>query len=111
MAGDDVDCVVLRLAENVVLTTDYYVQIPGLGLVVVPRGGAPTLLVPDYEAPEAQERWSGDLGTFPAIRHDGPAPGAAIAAHLERLARQHGVHGGRIGYEGSFESIAPASIH
>ena len=111
MAGDRVEAVVLRLAENVVLLTGWYVQIPGLGIVVVPREGPASLLVPEYEADEAASVWSGDIRTFPAIRNDGPSPGERIQELLSELADEHGVRGAAVGFEGSFESIAPASIH
>ena len=62
------DAVVLRLAENVVLTTGYWPQIGGLGIVVVPREGEASLLVPEYEEPEVRTRWQGDVRLFPAIR-------------------------------------------
>ena len=44
----------LRLPENVMLATGWWVQIGGLGIVVVPREGAATLLIPEYEAAEAR---------------------------------------------------------
>src|SRR5439155_1817208 len=110
MAAQDVDAVVLRLAENVVLVTGWYVQIPGLGLAVVPRQGAATLLVPEYEQDEASTVWGGDIRTFPAIRNDGAAPGAVIEHLLRDLARQSGASGGSVGFEGSFETLAPASL-
>ena len=68
-------------------------------------------MIPDYEAEEAAAIWQGDIRTFPAIRFDGPATGEEIQRHLRELAREHGATGGTIGYEGSFESIAPGSIH
>ena len=107
MEGSGIDAVVLRLAENVVLTTHWYVQISGLGLVVIGRSGGGSLLVPEYEAAEAAAVWPGDIRTFPAIRNDGPPTGAEIARHLGELAREHGAGGGVVGFEGSFESIAP----
>jgi Xaa-Pro aminopeptidase len=110
MAERDISAVVLRLAEDIVLSTGWYPQIPGLALVVIGGGGA-TLLIPDYETDEASEIWSGDIRTFPAIRNDGPATGAVIDRHLRELAAEHDATGGTIGYEGSFEAIAPASIH
>ena len=111
MDESGVDAAVLRLAENVVLTTRWYVPIPGLALVVVGRAGGATLLVPEYEADEAAEVWRGDIRTFPAIRNDGPPPGVEIERHLRELAAEHGAAGGVVGYEGSFEAIAPGSIH
>lgn len=111
MEDAGVDAVVLRLAENIVLATRWYVQIPGAALVVIGRSGGGTLLLPEYEAEEAAAIWSGDVRTFPAIRFDGPSTGAEIERHLRELAAELGATGGQIGYEGSFESIAPASIH
>lgn len=105
------DAVVLRLPENVVLTTGWYTQIPGLALTVVPRSGGASLLIPEYETDEAKPIWPGDIRTFPAIRHDGPAPGSEIERHLRELAAEYGATGGSIGFEGSFETVAPGSIH
>jgi Xaa-Pro dipeptidase len=110
MAGDGVEVVVLRLAENVLLLTGWYVQIPGLGIAVVPREGPASLLVPEYEADEASGAWMGDIRTFPAIRNDGPAPGPVIQTLLDGLAEEHGAKGGAVGFEGSFETLAPASL-
>lgn len=111
MESAGVDAVVLRLAENIVLATGWYVQIPGAAFTVIPRSGGATLLVPEHEAEEAQEVWTGDIRTFPAIRFDGPQTGAEIERHLRELAKEHDATGGVVGYEGSFESIAPASIY
>jgi Xaa-Pro dipeptidase len=109
MGASGVDAVVLRLAENVVLATGWYAQIPGLAFVVIPRSGGASLLIPEYEAPEAAAIWSGDIRTFPAIRHDGPSAPAEIQRHLRELATEHDALGGVVGFEGSFETIAPAS--
>lgn len=108
MAGADVDALVLRLPENVLLATNYWVQITGFGLAFVPREGAATLIVSEFETDEAAQRWGGDVRPFPAFRLTGTQAGAAIEAILRDLAREHGVAGGRIGWEGSFEAIAPS---
>jgi Xaa-Pro aminopeptidase len=105
-----VEGIVLRLAENVLLATGYWVQIGGLGIAIVPREGEASLLVPEYEEPEARERFAGDVRTFPAIRLDGEAAPAAIARLLGELARQHGLSGKPIGYEGGFEAVAPPRL-
>ena len=105
-----VDAVVLRLAENIVLATRLVAPDRRAGFVViVPREGAATLLVPEYEADEARERLAGDIRSFPAIRNDGPSPGAGIIACCATLAGEHGATGGAIGFEGSFESLAAAA--
>lgn len=110
LAESELAAVVLRLAENVVLATRWYAQIPGLALAVVGRHGA-ALLVPEYEAEEAAAVWPGDIRTFPAIRFDGPATGAELLRQLGDLAGEYDARGGAVGFEGSFETIAPASIH
>jgi Xaa-Pro aminopeptidase len=110
LAESGADAVVLRLPENVMLATGWWVQIGGLGIVVVPREGPTSLLIPEYEAPEAAEYWRGDIRTFPAIRFDGPLPATEIPRLLRDLAGEHGLAGARIGYEGSYEAAAPAQI-
>jgi len=110
MAEAGTDAVVLRLPENVMLATGWWVQIGGLGITVVPREGPATLLIPEYEAPEAAGYWQGDVRTFPAIRFDGPLPATEIPRLLGELAAEHGLAGAAIGYEGSYEASAPAQI-
>lgn len=110
LAEAGVDALFLRLPENVLLATGWWVQIPGLGIAVVPREGEASLLIPEYEAAEARSYWPGDIRTFPAIRLDGPSPAVEIPRLLDELAREHGLSGATIGYEGSFEALAPAQI-
>jgi Xaa-Pro dipeptidase len=105
-----VGAVFLRLPENVMLTAGWWVQIGGLGIVLVPREGAATLVIPEYEAEEARSYWSGDIRTFPAIRFDGPLPATEIPRLLGQLAAEHGLAGAAVGYEGSYEAAAPAQI-
>jgi Xaa-Pro aminopeptidase len=101
---------VLRLPENVLLATGYWVQIGGLGIVAIAQSGGAMLLVPDYEGDEAREAWDGDVRTFPIIRLDGEPAGKAIERHLRDFAAEHGLVGEAIGYEGSFEAVAPPSF-
>jgi Xaa-Pro dipeptidase len=110
MEQSGVDAVVLRLAENIVLATGWYQQISGAAFVIVGRSGGATLLVPEYEAPGAEAVWPGDIRTFPAIRNDGPSTGEEIERHLRDLAGEHDARGGVIGFEGSFETVAPGSM-
>jgi Xaa-Pro aminopeptidase len=104
------DATVLRLPENVLLSTGWFVQMPGLALAVVPAQGPAVLMVPEYEALEAEGIWKGEIRTFPAIRHDREPVDAAISRILKDLASEVGARAGAIGYEGSFESVAPGSL-
>ena len=110
MVEAGVDAVVLRLAENVVLTTGYWPQIGGLGIVVIPREGAASFVAPDYEEPEVRKHWQGELHGFPTTRFDGESTPAALDRILRELARKHGLEGKAIGFEGSFESVAPPRL-
>jgi Xaa-Pro dipeptidase len=110
LADLEADAAVFRLPENVMLATGWWVQIGGMGLAFVPREGEATLIIPEYEAHEAPRWWQGDVRTFPAIRFDGPLPATEIPRILGELAGEHGVRGGSVGYEGSYEAVAPAQI-
>jgi Xaa-Pro dipeptidase len=110
LADVGADAAVFRLPENVMLATGWWVQIGGQGLAVVPGEGDATLIIPEYEAHEAPRWWQGDVRTFPAIRFDGPLPATEIPRILGELADEHGLRGAHIGYEGSYESVAPAQI-
>src|SRR6476659_10694933 len=101
-----VDAAVLRMTENVLFVSGHFVQIAGAGFVVVPAEGEATLLVPEYEAPEAAEVWDGALETFPVIRNDRPPALEVVVQRLQALAARH-ANGGTVGFAGSSETLAP----
>src|SRR5690242_18489810 len=101
-----VDVAVVRTTENVLFVSGHFVQIAGAGFAVVPAEGEATLLVPEYEAPEAAEIWDGALETFPVIRNDRPSALEVVRERLRALAVRH-ANGGTIGFEGSSETLAP----
>lgn len=105
-----VDALFLRLPENIVLASGWWVQIPGLGISVIPREGQSALLIPEYEAHELPASWTGETLTFAAIRFDGPSAATEIPRLLGELVADRGLRGCAVGYEGSFESTAPAQI-
>ena len=107
MRAASVDALFLCLAENILLATGYWLQIGNLGFVFVPEEGAATLIIPEYEAEEAKSIWAGEIRTFPAIRLDKQPAGETILRHLGDLASRHGSKGGRVGFEGSFQAVAP----
>jgi Xaa-Pro dipeptidase len=107
MRASSVDALFLCLAENILLVTGYWLQIGNLGFVLVPEEGAAALIIPEYEAEEAESIWAGEIRTFPAIRLDQQPAGEMILQHLGDLASRHGLKGGRVGFEGSFQAVAP----
>ncbi len=107
MRAASVDALFLCLAENILLATGYWLQIGNLGFVFVPEEGAAALIIPEYEAEEAKSIWAGEIRTFSAIRLDKQPAGETILRHLGDLANRHGSKGGRVGFEGSFQAVAP----
>jgi len=107
MRASSVDALFLCLAENILLATGYWLQIGNLGFVFVPEEGAAALIIPEYEAEEAKSIWAGEIRTFPAIRLDQQPAGETILRHLGDLASRHKSKGGRVGFEGSFQAVAP----
>lgn len=106
-AMGDLDALVLRLPENVVFSSGYAPQLPGQGLVLVPPAGPGVLLCVEWEAPRAADYWAGEIRTFASTRTDRPAPESGIEALVRDWAREHDLAGAAVGWEGSFELIAP----
>jgi Xaa-Pro dipeptidase len=107
MRASSVDALFLCLAENILLATGYWLQIGNLGFAVIPADGVAALIIPEYEAEEARGIWAGEIRTFPAIRLDQQPAGQAIVEHIGDLASRNGAKGGRVGFEGSFQAVAP----
>jgi Xaa-Pro aminopeptidase len=103
------DALVLRLPENVLLLTQYWLHLAGMGLVFVPQEGDATLVTLDYEAAAASQVWNGDLRTISYLLTETP-PVEALAGHLRDLCREHGVADAKIGVEGSFEAVGPPAV-
>lgn len=110
MAADGLDALVLRLAENILLATGWFMRFSALGFVVVPAEGDAVLIVPAVEEEEAAAEWGGAVATFPAGRTDREPLDSALPRVLAGIAGELGVRGGKIGYEGSFETLGPPSF-
>jgi Xaa-Pro dipeptidase len=110
LAGRGLDGAVFRLAENVVLLTGYYLQIGGLPTLVVPASGPACLIVPDYEADEASAVFDGEIRPIPFGRLDRAPAHEELTRHLRELGSRLDLQGGLIGFEGSFEAVAPPTL-
>ncbi len=108
MAEAEVDSLLLRLPENILLASGYWTQLGGMGFAFVPREGGAALILPDYEEPEAAGYWAGEIRTF-SLLLDHPPVFVSIERLLRDLADDRGVAGGAVGYEGSFETLSPPS--
>jgi Xaa-Pro dipeptidase len=107
----NLDALICRLPENVLLLTGYW-PMNGMSFACFPADGEPLLLVPEGERAQAEAgRWR-DVRTFGTggVEHGDPLE--AVAAQLRTARGALGIAGAapRIGYEGSFESVAPPHV-
>jgi Xaa-Pro dipeptidase len=110
LAAAGLDALVCRLPENVLLLTGYW-PMNGMSFACLPAVGEAVLIVPAGErAWAAAGRWA-DVRTFASGGVADGDPLAAVAGHLAAalgLPRASGPV--RVGYEGSFETVAPPFV-
>jgi Xaa-Pro dipeptidase len=104
------DALICRLPENVLLLTGYW-PMNGISFACLPQSGDPVLIVPEAERSWAEAgRWA-EVRTFGSGGVDDGNPLRAVAAHLRDLRPRLGLASSpRVGYEGSFESVAPPHV-
>jgi Xaa-Pro dipeptidase len=106
MEREKLDALVCRLAEHVLFLGGYW-PICGWVYLVFPREGRPACILPDTELEEAQqELWDAECLPYPFGRLAGKDQGTEIVRNLASAAR--GRNWRRIGYEGTFDMLAPA---
>ena len=101
MENEHLDALVLRLPENIVMLSGYHPLLGASAVVVTPAGGA-VVIAADVESPEVERGWNKNV-RFYAL------PGPGLVASFPSIVREiQGFRkGGRVGYEGSYEWIAP----
>ena len=109
MAAEKIDALILRLPENITLLGGYY-PLTGLNFLIFPYEEEPVLLVPASEKDEASEGWWNNLASFELGTITAGDPYEKIEGLLEDIVAQKGKSWKRIGYEGSFEFLAPALL-
>jgi Xaa-Pro dipeptidase len=117
MAKANVDVLVCRLAENVVFLSGFFCVL-GYAAVVFPVAGDPILIASSREEEWYTRSWVKDVRTFPMWdARDVSTPQAthfSSGEHVNRLLKQIALEkhfpARRVGYEGSFEFIAPPVI-
>lgn len=102
------DALVCRLAENVLFLSGYW-PMSGFSSVIFPREGELTLIVPEGELKYAQNSWVSDVKTFGWGQVKDGNPYQAIGTLLRKSGPGFG-KGTRLGFEGSFEFVAPAHM-
>lgn len=117
MAAADLDVIVCRLAENVLVLSGFQVVL-GYAAVVFPREAEPVLIASSREEEWYSDGWITDVREFPMWdpRQDATpqathfSSGDHINRHLAAIAAEKRFPARRVGYEGSFEFIAPPVI-
>ena len=105
MHEQQVDALICRLPENIVMLTGYW-PMNGFAFLVFPVDKEPVLIAPVPEEELARESWVANIRAFKWGLVDSGDPYAVIPGILKDTAAQLGLVGKRIGYEGSFEFIA-----
>ncbi|WCB94878.1 hypothetical protein DSM104299_03618 [Baekduia alba] len=117
MERADLDVLVCRLAENVLVLSGFLCVL-GYAAVVFPREGDPILIASSREEEWFSDGWVTDVRTFPMWdprEVETPqathfSSGDHINRHLAAIAAEKRFPARRVGYEGSFEFIAPPVI-
>ena len=106
MAEERLDALVVRLPENVLFLSGYW-PLNGISYLNFPLEGRPVCVVPDNESSEAAaDIWDAELRMF---THGVLGAGDPYADTLELLRDAIGsAKPKRVGFEGSFEQMAPA---
>lgn len=109
LAEAQLDALICRLPENLVCLTGYYPQI-ALSMVVYPVAGEPVVVAPRPERDLAEAGLVADVRVYEAWRLADPSPQESLARLLRQIIQEKKLAGKIVGYEGSFESIAPGQL-
>ena len=102
------DALVLRLPENIVMGFGVW-PMNGFSYAVFTADAGPAALVaPSCEDEEMGGCWADDVRFFMWPRRNMPDPLTAIRDAMTDILGRHKMKRGRIGYEGSFECVAPS---
>jgi len=111
MEESDLDVVVCKLAENIVVLTGFH-NIMGWSAVVVPREGEPIVITPTYEITYARDDgFDGEIREVRVfdLKHPQPPP-EQLNMRIAEIAAERKFPVKRVGYEGSFEMVAATQL-
>jgi Xaa-Pro dipeptidase len=110
MRGAKLDALVLRLPENIVMSFGVWPMSGFTFAVFTAEVGPAALVAPSCEDEETVGCWADDVRLFawPQLNPSIPNPLDAVRDAIAAIVRRHKLQRARIGYEGSFECIAPA---
>ena len=109
MQAHNLDALVCRLPENVLLLTGYW-PLSSFAFALVPREGPRALIAVNTEEAAIPAGAADEVRTFGWGVISAVDPYGDVQRHLSALIRSAGLDRGRMGYEGSFESVAPGHM-
>ena len=107
LAEAKLDALFLRLPENLVMAFGIWPMNGFSYGIFTAEAGPLALLAPSCEDEEMGDCWSDDVRFFTWPRLEMEDPLAVIRRESGAVARKHHLGRARIGYEGSFECVAP----
>lgn len=105
MKDEGFGALICRLPENVTYLTEYWPH-HGLSVAVMPAEGRPALFVPEVEEPYAQTEWA-DVSPFGWGLLKDTDVYETYSGLLRQTIHRFLLEGKKIGFEGSFEAVAP----
>ena len=106
METSDMDAIVCRLPENVLFLSHYW-PVSGFCFVICPKEGEPVLLAVDLEQEYMIKNRIKDVRYFSWGTLAAGNPYDRVAELLREVTNDYQLSGKKIGFEGSFETIAP----
>ncbi len=106
LQNSSLDGLVVRLPENIVLTTGVW-PANGVTVAVVPAVGEAALFLPDGELACASQGWVEDLRPYSWGRLQDPDPWESLIRLLGDWCRTRGLARGRLAFEGNTEVLSP----
>lgn len=105
MAAANLDALICRLPENVLMLSGYW-PLAGRTFLLFPRDGTPVCIVPSVHEVEAQTAlWEAECVSIPFGRITSGDVFAMTKQALKDAVARSGAQ--RVGFEGSFETVAP----
>ena len=109
ITGEKIDALILRLPENITMLGGYYPK-TGRNFLLFPAVGDPVVLIPANEWESGGGGWWENISVFKTGVLGAADFYETIAGLLNKVASGSGRRWQRIGYEGSFETVAPALL-
>lgn len=104
----ELDAMILRLPENIVMSFGVWPMVGFSYAIFTAKDGPVALIAPSCEDEEMGDCWADDTRFFTWPRLNMPDPLEAVRQEIQDIVQKHKLASAHIGYEGSFDTIAPS---